>query len=170
VRLRSSASAYFNRTPATTTNQRTWTWSAWVKRGVLTTDQTFFSAADTNMRFGNGAADTLWFNLRGAGATNYFFTTTQVFRDPSAWYHIVLSVDTTQATASNRAKLYSNGVQITTFTTSNYPPQNTDTAVNSTTAHTLGSYSNASIFFDGYLNKRKTENPNLSHVLSKYKI
>ena len=152
LRFRSSASANLRRTPTVTSNQRTWTWSGWIKRGSLTSDQMFFSASNTYIRFGNGADDTLWLNFRGTGGTNYFFQTTQVFRDPAAWYHIVLAVDTTQATASNRVKLYSNGVQITAFTTyADYPPQNTDTAVNSTTAHTLGSYSSNSIYFDGYM-------------------
>ena len=152
LRFRSSASANLRRTPTVTSNQRTWTWSGWVKRGSLTSDQMLFSASNTYIRFGNGADDTLWLNFRGTGGTNYFFQTTQVFRDPAAWYHIVLAVDTTQATASNRVKLYSNGVQITAFTTyADYPPQNTDTAVNSTTAHTLGSYSSNTIYFDGYM-------------------
>ena len=152
LRFRSGASGNLSRTPGSSSNQRTWTWSAWIKRGTLTTDQMFFSAVNTYMRWGNGTEDTLWLNFRGAGGTNYFFQTTQVFRDPAAWYHIVLAVDTTQATGSNRVKLYSNGVQITAFTTyAEYPPQNHDTAVNSTTAHTLGSYSTGAIYFDGYM-------------------
>ena len=152
LRFRSGASGNLSRTPGSSSNQRTWTWSAWIKRGTLTTDQMFFSAVNTYMRWGNGTEDTLWLNFRGAGGTNYFFQTTQVFRDPAAWYHIVLAVDTTQATGSNRVKLYSNGVQITAFTTyAEYPPQDHDTAVNSTTAHTLGSYSTGAIYFDGYM-------------------
>ena len=152
LRFRGSASANLSRTPGSSGNQRTWTWSAWVKRGILTTDQMFFSATNTYMRWGNGTEDTLWLNFRGAGGTNYFFQTTQVFRDPAAWYHIVLAVDTTQATDTNRVKLYVNGSRITAFTTyADYPPQNTDTAVNSTTAHTLGSYSTGAIYFDGYM-------------------
>jgi hypothetical protein len=152
LRFRSSASANLSRTPGSSGNQRTWTWSAWVKRGILTTDQMFFSATNTYMRWGNGTEDTLWLNFRGAGGTNYFFQTTQVFRDPAAWYHIVLAVDTTQATDTNRVKLYVNGSRITAFTAyADYPPQNTDTAVNSTTAHTLGSYSTGAIYFDGYM-------------------
>ena len=152
LRFRSSASGNLSRTPGSSSNQRTWTWSAWVKRGILTTDQMFFSASNTYMRWGNGTEDNLWLNFRGTGGTNYFFQTTQVFRDPAAWYHIVLAVDTTQATGSNRVKLYVNGSQITAFTTyADYPPQNHDTAVNSTTAHTLGSYSTGAIYFDGYM-------------------
>jgi hypothetical protein len=49
---------------------------------------------------------------------------TQVFRDVSAWYHMVLSVDTTQATSSNRVKFYINGSQVTALDTASYPAQN----------------------------------------------
>jgi hypothetical protein len=57
---------------------------------------------------------------------NFQLYSTQVFRDPSAWYHIVLAADTTQATAANRMKLYVNGVQVTSFSTANYPSQNSN--------------------------------------------
>jgi hypothetical protein len=150
LRFRSSASAYLNRTPATATNRKTWTFSTWLKRGQLTSDQTVFQAGDTYIRFGNGSADTLWLNLRGA-ATNYFFTTSQVFRDVSSWYHLVLSVDTTQATNTNRVKLYVNGNQVTGFATSDYPPQNTDTAINSAVAHNIGYFGGFGAALDGYL-------------------
>jgi hypothetical protein len=151
LRFRSSASAYLNRTPASASNQKTWTFSAWLKRGQLTSDQTIFQAGNTFIRFGNGSADTLWLNLRGA-STNYFFQTAQVFRDSSSWYHLVIAVDTTQATSTNRVKIYVNGVQVTTFTTyADYPPQNTDTAINSAVAHNIGYFGGFGSYFDGYL-------------------
>jgi hypothetical protein len=79
--------------------------------------------------------------------------TTQVFRDPSAWYHIVWSVDTTQATATNRVKLYVNGEQVTSFTTATYPSLNFDTAFNYTGPHLISGGAGGSVqeFFDGYL-------------------
>lgn len=150
LRFNSADTAYLNRTPATATNRRTWTWSGWFKRAKLTSDQIIFQAGDTYIRFGNGSADTLWLNLRGA-ATNYFFTTSQVFRDVSSWYHLTLAVDTTQATNTNRVKLYVNGNQVTNFSTSDYPPQNTDTAVNSAVAHNIGYYGGFGAAFDGYM-------------------
>jgi hypothetical protein len=70
--------------------------------------------------------------------------TNAVFRDPSAWYHIVWRVDTTQATAANRNRLYVNGVE-QTFSSSAYPAQNTDAGINTTTLHRIGGV------FDGYL-------------------
>ncbi len=87
----------------------------------------------------------------------YGLYTTQVFRDPSAWYHIVLAIDTTQATASNRVKIYVNGTQVTSFSTANYPAQN---AISQFPQSSASAWSNkiASVFstgggnfFDGYL-------------------
>jgi hypothetical protein len=147
LRFRSSASAYLNRTPASASNQKTWTWSGWVKRGSLGIRGGLFGSVDTYIEF--IASDILEINLRAAG-TNYIWTTTQVFRDPSAWYHIVLAVDTTQATATNRMKLYVNGSQVTAFATSATIPQNTDTRVNSTALHTIGSYNATTDYLDGY--------------------
>jgi hypothetical protein len=76
--------------------------------------------------------------------------TTQVFRDPSSFYHIVCSVDTTQATASNRIRLYINGAEITAFSTTNNPTQNDDLGVNQASAHYIGSVS-SSLYLNGYL-------------------
>ena len=149
VRLRSSASAFFNRTPASTGNRTTWTWSSWVKLGVLSSDRFLFNNSNDGIRLYPGT-DTLWTQL--FAGTAYNLITTQVFRDPSAWYHIVWQVDTTQATASNRVRLYVNGLQITAFSTATYPPQNFNTEINRNTAHYIGSLAtNAGYYFDGYL-------------------
>jgi len=73
------------------------------------------------------------------GTTTYcVLVTTPVYRDPSAWYHIVLSVDTTQATSSDRVKLYVNGSQVTSFSSSTYPSLNYDFLVSSATQHNMG--------------------------------
>jgi hypothetical protein len=86
------------------------------------------------------------------GGTRYGTVSSGVFRDPSSWYHIVLSVDTTNATAANRMVLYVNGVSISqTSYLSGYVPQNTNTDVNNTTAHFISKLSFASDYFDGYL-------------------
>jgi hypothetical protein len=65
--------------------------------------------------------------------------TSQVFRDVSAWYHIVVSVDTTSPTADNRIRLYVNGSEVTTFATKNNPTQNADLGINDTAQHSIGS-------------------------------
>jgi hypothetical protein len=153
LRFRSSASAYLNRNPASATNRTTYTLSAWIKRGSLGVgDCALFGAqTDANNRlfFRFEANDTLnlYFNVAG---TAYDSATSMVFRDPSAWYHIVIAIDTTQATASNRIKVYVNGTQQTLGTYS-APPQNTNTQWNNTVAQYIGKKDNASNFFDGYM-------------------
>jgi hypothetical protein len=87
-----------------------------------------------------------------AGSFNYKLATTQVFRDSSAWYHLVFALDTTQATASNRLKLYVNGIEVTQFSATTYPSLNYDGFVNAATAHNIGRNPDAPTQkFDGYL-------------------
>ena len=154
IRLNSADSAYFSRTPAVAGNRRTWTWSGWVKRSALGVNAALFGrqqSDDTNtldIRFGPG--DT----LRLANFNSYLLETTQVFRDTSAWFHLVLALDTTQATANNRARMYVNGVEVTQFGARTNPTQNADLAINSTTLHHLGatvSGGGATYYFPGYL-------------------
>lgn len=82
--------------------------------------------------------------------------TSPVFRDPSAWMHVAVAVDSTQGTASDRVKLYINGQRITSFGTETYPSQNASFYVsNSGAVHRIGAYNNTSTgnasFFDGYM-------------------
>ena len=156
LRFRNSASANLQRTPSTTTNRKTWTWSGWVKRGQISaSSRNLFVATDNTTAstiFGFGAYstapnDTLYFYTDASAKLLY---TTALFRDPSAWYHVVVAVDTTQATEANRVKLYVNGTQQTV--TGTYPAQNADLQVNSTTyRHNIGSYYGTSAFYDGYM-------------------
>jgi hypothetical protein len=154
LRFRSSASAYLNRTPASAGNRRTWTWSGWVKRGILGSRHQLFSAAgvstNTYIEF---QSDKIMIEDYSTGA-NLLLQTTAVQRDPSAWYHFVVAVDTTQATSSNRIKIYINGVQQTAFASSTYPSQNYDTAINSAVVHKIGQFpTNSDFSFDGYMDE-----------------
>ena len=153
VRLRSSASAYFNRTPASATNRQTFTYSIWLKRGSLSSRMSILDAYASSsghvLEFQSD--DTLEFYSWGVGATSLDVRTTQVFRDPSAWYHIILSVDTTQATASNRVKMYLNGVQITALGTATYPSQNASLYIDNNIVHDIGRRGDAQFYYDGYL-------------------
>jgi hypothetical protein len=158
VRLRSSASAYMNRTPAVAGNQKTWTWSGWVKRGALgETALASFGASSTTdgyVAIYFTSSDTLTAQVRDAGS-NKFKTTTQVFRDPSSWYHIVFAVDTTQATAGNRIKVYVNGSQVTSFSADDTITQNLNTSANNTVSQQIGagrtSGGSFQQYYDGYL-------------------
>ncbi len=150
VRLRSSASAYFNRNIWTSANRTTWTASIWIKRGILSSLQTIMGSYDgvsanaSKLYFTAGNA--LAFDF-GGSATNTI-TTSAVFRDPSAWYHIVLSIDTTQATAANRIGIYVNGVQQTT--TGTPVAQNTNTLFWVTSNNAFFGLRSAD-YLDGYL-------------------
>jgi hypothetical protein len=161
LRFNNDDSAHLTRTPSSGGNQKTWTWSGWVKRSSVSGSGTypdlfgaFFgnSSRYTSLRFDPN--DKLFF-FGGAGspATNVInLQTSQVFRDFSAWYHIVLAFDTTQSTASNRAKLYVNGAQITDFDTETYPAQNVDYFINQVNVeHVIGSFFGTLDYLDGYL-------------------
>ena len=150
LRFRASASAYLNRTPASATNRQTWTYSAWVKLTaynpvvvgndsyLLTTKFDGVAPYATTISI-NPSYKLVFASYDGSGGSpSLNLVTTQVFRDYSAWYHIVVVADTTQATAANRAKMYVNGVQITSFSTATYPSQNYNTYVNKNDVTVIG--------------------------------
>ena len=151
LRFRSSASAYLSRTPSVAGNRNTWTWAGWVKRGTLGTNQSIFvgypsSAVYAYLQF--NSLDQIRYSSTGSGAN---LITTAVYRDPSAWYHVVFSYDDTQATASNRLKLYVNGQQITSFATASYPSLNFSDYINSNNVHNIARFPDGTLYFDGYL-------------------
>ena len=150
VRLNSADSAYFSRTPASSGNRKTWTWAGWVKRSALGGTRAMFGVAAGSVEaFDFNSSDNLrFYTIGGSGA---LLASTAVFRDTSAWMHLVLSVDTTQATASNRTKIYVNGAQITQFGSSTYPAQNYDTFINNNNIHYIGDRGAGLQPFDGYL-------------------
>jgi hypothetical protein len=153
LRFRSSASAYLNRTLTTPTNNKIWTWSGWVKRGKLGAEQNLFgggssAASYSYLDFQSTDIIRLWSLV--SSSTQIDCSTTAVFRDPAAWYHVVLVVDTTQATNSSGVKLWVNGVQ-QTLTFSTYV-QNSNTYLNSAALHSIAALNyTASIadYFDG---------------------
>ena len=154
LRFRSSASAYLNRTSGSPTSGSIFTHSFWVKRGTLGANSTLIAGQrPTNFdRIYFQANDTLLYQWNDGTSNLAYVETTQVFRDPAAWYHIVVATDTTQATASNRVKIYVNGVQVTALTSTTYPSQNSTSYFN-TNAVTLniGRSTNATLYLDGYL-------------------
>ena len=140
-------------------SRRTFTVSLWVKRTEFGATNPLWAAAGS----GGGQCSLVFdssdkLQLREFNNTDsevFNLHTNALFRDPSAWYHIVAAVDTTQSTSSNRAKLYVNGVE-QTYSTASYPSQNYDLLMNSTsdTGRFLianQTYNNPSVTFDGYL-------------------
>ena len=170
LRFNRADSAYVTRSVSSTGNRRTWTVSFWMKFcGVTQNNSQRLWSNDS----GNGSGDILKIEFDSGSDSNrrlsvidnnhagsgIRFTGERRFRDPSAWYHIVLAVDTTQATATNRVKIYVNNEQISDWKSGseyNHPPdQNYDTCVNlSGKSNTWGrsfSFGNSSAdHFDGY--------------------
>jgi len=158
LRFRRSATAYLNRTFGTATNNKKWTWSGWVKRGILDSGTNLYGLLSAYAGVSNtyGYIDFYQDGIRisdyTTGTQNITFQTTQVFRDPSAWYHILIAVDTTQSTSTNRLFMYVNGAQVTSFSSAVYPTLNSNTNINSAIATYLGNDpSNSPGYFDGYL-------------------
>jgi hypothetical protein len=152
LRFNSASSDYLNRS-AVTGDRRTFTISAWVKRSKLGSEQQIYSSRSSASNvlglYFQGSNDTLLVTDYQSGGT-MSFTTSAVYRDVSAWYHIILAVDTTQATNTNRVKLYVNGEQVT-FSASSYPTLDRDLYINvSGSNHYIGTEQSGR-YFDGYM-------------------
>jgi hypothetical protein len=155
LRFNDNDSANLVRTPSGTGNRKTWTWSAWIKRGNLFSSasyQTFFTAhtGSDYEHMSLGADDLIYFYVGGEA---YQLKPSMRFRDPSAWYHVIFHLDTTQAIASNRMKFYINGEEVTSFQTATYPPQDWECAAVNVSGvwHALGKYYSSGEEYDGYL-------------------
>ena len=153
LRFNSADSAYLSRTPATPSNRKTWTYSAWIKLSSdgfnnMFTSNIFSSSSDSlSLRF---YLRVFSFQLFNSNSGTLSVSTNAVLRDYSAYYHVVCSVDTTQATDTNRVKLYINGVQQTV--TGAYPAQNYDTPVNSSNwASGVGAWNDGTFGINGYM-------------------
>jgi hypothetical protein len=154
LRFNSADSAYLSRTPASAGDRQKFTWSGWVKRCATGADHQLmaqYTDASNRAYFDFRSSDTFLLFNRVSGVTTCQLETTQVFRDVSAWYHVVVAVDTTQATNTNRVKIYINGSQVTAFGTATYPNQNDNFQFNTATVHRIGSYDGAIDFFNGYM-------------------
>jgi len=154
-RFNSGSSDYLTRTFGTPTSAKTWTLSFWVKRSKLSVNQFFVNTDSGNeedrIHF-NSSDAFIWFEQNSSGGTVAHIETNRVFKDTSAWYHIVVARDSTQSTASDRIKLYVNGVQETSLSANTYPPLNDDSRFNTAVAHEIGAR-NAGSFIDAYLSE-----------------
>ena len=117
-------------------NRRTWTHSSWFKMTNINADYGYVlqhfgvNNQATRINIDPGQGFKLSIDLCDTSTTLYRTITSRAFRDPASWYHVVVAVDTTQATDSNRLKVYVNGVQETSFAQTQYPSQNLDTLAN----------------------------------------
>ena len=168
LRFDSGSSAYLYRTPSSAGNRRTFTWSAWIKRGVLDGQNTTGSSDTSIFTGGSGSTGYSVFRFNSqlvtdkndlqlytyliSSGVDYSEETSASFRDTSAWYHFVISVDTTQSTASNRIRYYVNGTEFTDK--GQYygqVPQNYDFHINNNVLQGIGRNIENTRYFDGYM-------------------
>ena len=159
------ASTSLQRTFGSEGNRKKWTWSAWIKRSATGSATASNGYTLWNCE-GNNANDNFIFQITinggGSGGTtdslalhtygNDVFRTTRKLADTNGWDHIVFALDTTQATATDRIKLYVNGDQLTYSQETNFPTQNYNMGINRAALHCIGSHgSNANYYFDGLM-------------------
>ena len=142
LRFDSSASSYLSRTPSSAGNRRIWTFSCWVKRCEFSNNTDIFSAStdSSNRTRIRWVSTNLEVQFEESGALRRLITSAK-FRDTSAWYHIVVAVDTTQSTSADRVKIYVNNNQIEEFNSSQYPWVDHYTYVNGANSHAIGATS-----------------------------
>jgi len=151
------SSAYMHKTFGTPTNNKKWTYSFWIKKSGVTGNQALLACgADSNNRGLIYLADNgkLYYYETSSNTDTTEIGTNRLFRDPSAWYHIVVAVDTTQGTASNRVKIYANGTQETSLAASNYPSQDATDDINSAIRHDISGRNHAGtsdLYLNGYM-------------------
>lgn len=144
LRFMAASSQYLTRTPSVAGNRRLWTYSYYGKLGQLGTFRGLL--ATPNMSFGFYNDNRFFLTIAGVGVQ----VTSALFRDTSAWYHVLVTLDTAQATAANRFKVSINGTDCPF--TSSIVAQNTDYEINSTAVHQIGttSVSGGTTYNDGY--------------------
>jgi Ca2+-binding RTX toxin-like protein len=135
-------------------NSQEWTYSAWVKVADLGSLRTLFS--DRALSYTTGlvlnSSNQLEAHIGNGSSASYVITSNATFTNTSDWINIVWAVDTTQGTAAARSRLYVDGVELTSFSSANYPPQNFTSRLNSAVEHSIGVNSTTNPqYFDGYL-------------------
>ena len=130
IRFNDDDSAFMKKDYSGDGSQTTFTLSGWFKLGHQSGSQCLFATGYLN---GTTADFALYFNgdqlyfygsYSGTNSQANRLETTQLFRDHSAWYHIVFVADTTNALSGERLRLYVNGSRVTAFDTETYPSQN----------------------------------------------
>ena len=148
-----ASSAYLQKSASAGTNTKA-TFSAWIKKSDPTTEQFLFyhfgsSANNFRIRFD---PNTIGVQTLSGSSTVMHLNTSAKFRDPSAWMNIVVAIDSTQGTASDRAKIYVNGVQETSLSASTYPSQNQNMHFNESGTVYIGSQAGSN-YFNGYMSE-----------------
>ena len=147
------ANTQLQKTPTNTNSRQKFTFSFWLKRSKLSSEQCVWTTrlnSSNNTLFRFNANDTFTFKGAKSGSDAMNLISNALFRDTSGWYNVVIAVDTTQLTDTNRVKIYVNGVQETSFATATYPSQNLSLEINEAGNQEclIGSENNQN-YFDG---------------------
>ena len=155
LRFNRGGTAFLEKTFSSAGNRRTFTASVWVKRSRLNDRQAIFSASadGSNECFiWFDTDDELFVKENTSNSTDFEIRTNRKFRDPSAWYHIVVAYDTTNSTSGDRVRIYVNGVEETSFANETQPDQNFQTKFNKNSqALNIGRMNYGQEYFGGYL-------------------
>ena len=167
LRFNDNDTAYLSRNFGTGGNRKKWTFSAWIKRGNLGSsagEMRIFGGSTNASHIFITSNDALTWDVAAPGSSaSANLTTTQLFRDPSAWFHLVCAFDTDNSTADNRMRIYINGTEVTSFGTRTNPSSgyaanaiNADAfADGDRSLHTIGYRTSvqgsAGMEFDGYM-------------------
>ena len=160
IKLEDDNDEFLTRTNASGTNRKTWTVSVWFKQTELASQRNSYTEIWDGGVFGEGTrlgmdnTDRFWIDIGGGTGntgTNYRNFSTLKLRDTSAWYHLVVALDTTQSTAANRLKVWLNGTEITAWDQQQIPAQNYQCAVEAGVTMTWGAYNATYHGFCGYL-------------------
>ena len=164
LRFKATGSTKLYRTIASTGSQTKATVSVWFKRAKVTNQtgarQEIFShkistAGSNSLTISlDNTTDRMQLLVADTGNNNYSITTTQVFRDTSAWYHLVYAIDSTQAIAAERMRVWINGQRVTSFASTSYPSQNASLRLSdSSLHHTWGVDPRDNTYLEGYLSE-----------------
>jgi len=162
LRFNAPDSPYLSKSFGSDGNRKTFSISCWLKRGKFgsSTGNTSGNYNILEVRGGTSGDQICIRDSDDSSAIQiylvdgtYILNTDQLFRDPSAWYHLLLAVDTTQGTESNRVKFYINGSQVTSFSSASYPTQNLDMNFNASSGtHYIGRQGQSTLeYWDGYM-------------------
>ena len=136
-------------TYATSARKKTFSFSVWFKISELGVQRTIWSTAANGYLLLQADGELKW--QQSYASSVKVLQTNRVLRDTSAWYNVIVAVDTTQSTEANRQRIYINGVEETSFSTSTYPSQNDEADNVYESFHSLGAYNASSIFWSGYM-------------------
>jgi hypothetical protein len=162
LKFEDGRSTYLSRTPAADGNRKTWTLSYWIKRGGVADHKSHFggslsgsASVGVQIQFDGNKQQLLITDYRAGYQVDWSAKSNMAFRDLSGWYHIVIAVDTTQSTASDRVKLYANG-ELLSLTTYNAPSLNFDTKFNQNSIQVIGAATDnltPTNFYEGYMSE-----------------